>query len=305
VGFASKADGSPQEEQEETMTQIIDCPPSSARTNAAPKGLDLEAVKARQRAMWATGDFAIIGTTLQIVGETLCEAVNVASGSRVLDVACGNGNATLAAARRFCRTIGLDYVPELLARGRERAAAERLPIEFIEGDAENLPFPSATFDAVLSTFGVMFTPHQARAAEELLRVCVPGGRIGLASWTPEGFLGDYFKTVAQHVPPPPAGMPSPFTWGTEKGIESLFGPRVRVVSSTRKMYNFRYESGAHFIEIFRTYYGPTRQAFNSCDDQGKVALETSLARLLAAHDRGGTGGLVVPAEYLEIVLEKR
>jgi ubiquinone/menaquinone biosynthesis C-methylase UbiE len=288
------------------MTQIIDCPPSSARfTNVAPKPLDLEAVKARQRAMWATGDFAVIGTTLQIVGETLCEAVDLAAGTRVLDVACGNGNATLAAARRFCRTIGLDYVPELLARGRERAAADRLAIEFIEGDAESLPFPAGTFDAVLSTFGVMFAPNQPRAAEELLRVCASGGRIGLASWTPEGFLGDFFRAVAQHVPPPPAGMPSPFTWGSEKGIASLFGPRVRVVSSIRKNFNFRYESGAHMIEVFRTFYGPTRQAFNSVDDKGKLELEASIARLLATHDRGGVGGLVVPAEYLEIVLEKR
>lgn len=288
------------------MTQIIDCPPSSARfTAVAPKPLDLEAVKKRQQAMWSTGDFAIIGTTLQIVGESLCEAVDLGAGSRVLDVACGNGNATLAAGRRFCRTIGLDYVPELLARGRERAAAERLPIDFIEGDAESLPFPAATFDAVLSTFGVMFAPNHARAADELLRVCAPGGRIGLASWTPEGFLGDFFRTVAQHVPPPPAGMPSPFTWGSEMGIASLFGTRARVVASVRKNFNFRYESGAHMIEVFRTYYGPTLQAFNSVDDRGKVALEASIARLLSTHDRGGVGGLVVPAEYLEIVLEKR
>jgi SAM-dependent methyltransferase len=288
------------------MTQIIDCPPSSARfTNVAPKPLDLEAVKKRQQAMWSTGDFAVIGTTLQIVGESLCEAVDLAAGSRVLDVACGNGNATLAAARRFCRTIGLDYVPELLARGRERAAAERLAIEFIEGDAESLPFPAASFDAVLSTFGVMFAPHQARTADELLRVCAPGGRIGLASWTPEGFLGDFFRTVAEHVPPPPAGMPSPFTWGSEKGIGSLFGSRVRVVASVRKDFNFRYQSGAHMIDVFRSYYGPTLQAFNSVDDKGKLALEAALAGLLAQHDRGGVGGLVVPAEYLEIVLEKR
>jgi SAM-dependent methyltransferase len=288
------------------MTQIIDCPPSSARfTNVAAKPLDLEAVKARQRAMWATGDFAVIGTTLQIVGESLCEAVDLASGSRVLDVACGNGNATLAAARRFCRTIGLDYVPELLARARERAAAERLSIEFVEGDAESLPFPAGSFDAVLSTFGVMFAPNQARTADELLRVCESGGKIGLASWTPEGFLGDFFRTVAQHLPAPPAGMPSPFTWGSEAGIASLFGPRARVVASERKNFNFRYQSGAHMIDVFRSYYGPTRQAFATVGDQGAPALEADIARLLATHDRGGVGGLVVPAEYLEIVLEKR
>lgn len=287
------------------MTQVIDCPPFSTQPAKPQSSPDLEAVKARQRAMWATGDFAIIGTTLQIVGESLCEAVDVAAGSRVLDVACGNGNATLAAARRFCRTIGLDYVPQLLERGRERAKAERLSIEFTEGDAENLPFPSGTFDAVLSTFGVMFTPNQERAAEELLRVCAPGGRIGLASWTAEGFLGEYFRAVAKHVPPPPVALPSPFVWGSLKGIEALFGPRVSVRWANRKIFNFRYESAAHMIHVFRTYYGPTLAAFNSVDDAGKQRLEQALQELLAPFDRGEGGGLVVPAEYLELVLEKR
>src|SRR5690606_38161014 len=249
------------------MTQIIDCPPS--RPAKTPE-LDLGAIKTRQRATWASGDYAIIGTTLQGVGESLCEAAAVVSGSLVLDVACGNGNASLAAARRFCRTTGLDYVPELLARARERAQAERLPIEFVEGDAEALPFVDDSFDTVLSSFGVMFTPNQARAADELVRVCKPGGKIALANWTPEGFIGDFFRTVRDHVPPP-AGLASPFAWGTEAGITTLFGTRVRVAAAERKDHVFRYESVRHFIDIFRDYYGPTFKAFEALDEDGRRA----------------------------------
>src|SRR5688572_26484247 len=189
------------------MTQVLDCPPSQR----SPSNLvvDLAAIKARQQATWASGDFSVIGTTLQIVGESLCEAADLLAGSKVLDVACGNGNATLAAARRFCRTTGLDYVPALLERGKERAAAERLSIDFVEGDAEQLPFADASFDTLLSTFGVMFAPNQQRVADELLRACVPGGKIALASWTPEGFLGEVFRCVSKHVPSP-KGLSSPF-----------------------------------------------------------------------------------------------
>lgn len=284
------------------MTQIIDCPPSNART--APPPVDLEAIKARQRATWGSGDFAIIGTTLQWVGESLCEASDLAAGSRVLDVACGNGNASLAAARRFCHTTGIDYVPELLARGRERAHAERLEIDFVEGDAENLPFADGSFDTVLSTFGVMFAPNQLRAASELLRVCRPGGKIGLANWTPEGFLGDFFRAVSQLVPPP-AGVASPFLWGTEAGLKAFFGSDVRVLASERKHFVFRYRSAAHFIEVFRAYYGPTHQAFKALDEQGKKALEAGLASVLSRHDRDGKQALAVPGEYLEVVLERR
>jgi ubiquinone/menaquinone biosynthesis C-methylase UbiE len=285
------------------MTHSLDIAQNQASKLAAP-ALDLEAVKARQRATWGSGDFALIGTTLQIVGESLSEAADLAAGSRVLDVACGNGNATLAAARRFCVTVGVDYVPALLARAQERAAAERLPIDFVEGDAEALPFPSESFDTVLSTFGVMFAPNHARAADELLRVTAAGGRIALASWTAEGFLGAFFKTVAARVPPP-AGMPSPFVWGSEEKLATLFGARARVVRSERKPFVFRYRSAAHMIEIFRTFYGPTLQAFKALDERGQAELSNDLTELITRADRGAGRALAVPAEYLEIVLEKR
>jgi SAM-dependent methyltransferase len=285
------------------MTQIIDCSPTGA-PRAEPPALDLQAIKARQRAMWASGDFAIIGTTLQIVGESLCEAADLAAGSRVLDVACGNGNASLAAARRFCRTTGVDYVPALLERARERALAERLDLELVEGDAEALPFADATFDAVLSTFGVMFAPHQERAAAELLRVCVPGGRIALASWTAEGFLGDLLRTVSRYVPPP-AGLGSPLGWGSEARLGILFGEQARVLAAERRHFVFRYHSAAHLIDVFRRYYGPTHQAFKALEPRQQQDLTAELTALLQRRDRGSRGALAVPGEYLEVVLEKR
>lgn len=282
------------------MTQVIECPPSRP---IPANTLDFEAIKAKQRATWASGDFAVIGTTLQLMGESLCEAANLAAGSHVLDVACGNGNASLAAGRRFASVIGVDYVPALLARARERAQAERLSIAFIEGDAENLPFGEASFDTVLSSVGVMFAPNQARVAGELLRVCRTGGKIALANWTPEGFLGDLFRAVAQYVPPP-AGLPSPFAWGREDDVRALFGSKARVVSSERKDFVFRYESPAHFIHIFRTFYGPTLKAFEALDEVGRARLDADLTRLLTSQDRRAGRALAVPAEYLEIVLEK-
>lgn len=266
--------------------------------------LDLEALKARQRAMWATGDFSIIGTTLQLVGEDLCESADLAAGSQVLDVACGNGNATLAAARRFCSVTGVDYVPALLARGRDRAAAERLPIHFVEGDAERLPFQDASFDAVLSTFGVMFAANQARAAAELTRVCRSKGTIALASWTPEGFLGAMLRAVTKYVPPP-AGAPSPLSWGTERGIESLFEDRASVVQKTRKEFVFRYRSPEHMLQVFRDYYGPTYTAFRALSEDKARDLEAELLSLFSGAHRKGSRGLAVPGEYLEIVLERR
>src|SRR5215218_9084313 len=216
-------------------------------------------VKARQQAMWASGDFAIIGTTLQIVGETLAEAVDLQSGERVLDVAAGNGNATLAAARRFARVTSTDYVPALLEKGRVRAEAEGLPVTFEVADAEALPYADATFDVVLSTFGVMFAPDQAQAARELLRVCRPGGRIGLACWTPSGFLGDLLRTVGAHVPPIP-GVASPLLWGKPDHVDGLFAGAARV-AKTPRLFAFRYESAEHFVDVFRRYYGPTHKAF--------------------------------------------
>ena len=271
----------------------------SASTAAAP---DLAAVKARQRATWAAGDYAVVGTTLSIVGERLCEAVDLRAGERVLDVAAGNGNATLAAARRFAEVTSTDYVGALLERGRERAAAERLPVAFREADAEALPFPDGSFDAALSTFGAMFTPDQERAAAELARVVRPGGRIGLANWTPEGFIGQLFRTIGAHVPPP-AGVRSPALWGTEARLGELFaGHRVR---ATKQVFNLRYRSADHWLEMFRAWYGPVHRAFATLDAEGQAALEADIRALLGRMDRGGGNGLVVPSEYLEAVVTRR
>jgi ubiquinone/menaquinone biosynthesis C-methylase UbiE len=259
-------------------------------------------IKTRQQAMWASGDFAVIGTTLQIVGELLCESIDLRSDERVLDVAAGNGNATLAAARRFARVTSTDYVPALLERGRQRAEAERLDVTFEVADAEALPYPAASFDVVLSTFGVMFAPDQAAAAAELMRVCRPGGRIGLASWTPEGFLGQLFQVVAGYVPPVP-GVRSPLLWGTRAHIAELF-PGAAAIEHTARHFAFRYRSPEHWVEVFRAFYGPVHKAFAGLDDAGQAAFETDLIALLRKADVGGTGGLVVPAEYLETIVTR-
>jgi SAM-dependent methyltransferase len=261
-------------------------------------------IKARQRATWASGDFAVIGNTLQIVGETLCEAVDLRSNERALDVACGNGNATLAAARRWADVTGVDYVPSLLAKGRVRAEADGLAIEFVEGDAEALPFPDASFDVVLSTFGVMFAPNHARAAAELVRVCRPGGRIGLASWTAEGFIGELLRTVARFVPPPP-GLASPALWGNRDHVRELFGAGVSAIETTKREFAFRYQSPAHFITVFRDFYGPTHKAFAALDEDGRMGLRGAIEALLARYDRGGGRGLVAMGEYLEVVATRR
>jgi SAM-dependent methyltransferase len=278
------------------------------QTMQAPGGnahavADLVAVKQRQQAAWASGDFAVIGSTLQIVGESLCEAVDVRAGEKVLDVAAGNGNATLAAARRFAEVTSTDYVPALLERGRLRSIADGFPVTFREADAEALPFPDASFDVVLSTFGVMFTPNQERAAEEMLRACRRGGRIGLANWTPSGFIGELFKVIGRHVPPP-AGVRSPAIWGTEARLQELFGRAASSIATTRRDFNFRYRSAAHWVEVFRTYYGPVHKAFLALDASRQEALEQDLMELLARFDHGGAAGLVVPAEYLEVVIAR-
>jgi ubiquinone/menaquinone biosynthesis C-methylase UbiE len=285
-------------EENDPMTQVLDCPPSERRVAAV---VDLAAVKTRQQAMWASGDFSIIGTTLQIVGESLCEAVDLEAGTSVLDVACGNGNASLAAARRFCKVTGLDYVPELLRRAGERAEAERLALELVLGDAEQLPFQDARFDFALSTFGIMFAPDQERAAQEITRVVKPGGKIGLANWTPEGFIGQLLKTVGKHVPPPP-GVASPIYWGMEARVRDLFAG-CRGVQATRKDFLFRYESTAHFIDVFRRFYGPTHKAFGALDAEGQTRLEADIAELVARFNRR-SASCVVPGEYLEVVIER-
>ena len=265
--------------------------------------IDFTAIKTRQQTAWASGDYAVIGTTLQIVGEQLAEACDLRWGERVLDVAAGNGNATLAAARRGCRVTSTDYVAALLDRGAERARAERLEVAFQEADAEALPFADAGFDAVLSTFGVMFAPDQPRAAAELARVCRPGGRIGLASWTPEGFIGRLFKVLGRHVPPPP-GVQPPSRWGVQAHLDELFGDRAAAIALTPRMFNFRYRSPAHFIEVFRTWYGPVHKAFAALPADQAAALERDLTGLLEEMNIAGPDSLVVPSEYVETVITR-
>ncbi len=264
--------------------------------------VDFSAIKQRQQAMWAAGDYAVVGTTLQIVGEQLCEAVDMRAGERVLDVAAGNGNATLAAARRFADVTSTDYVGALLDRAKERAKADHFNIKFQEADAEALPFADATFDVVLSTFGVMFTPNQDKSASELARVCRRGGRIGLANWTPDGFIGQLFKTIGKHVPPP-AGVKSPALWGTETHLGELFAGQD--VKATKQIFNFRYKSADHWLEIFKTYYGPTNRAFAALDAPKQAALQADIVELLSRLNRGGKDTLIVPSEYLEVVVTKR
>lgn len=265
--------------------------------------IDLGMIKSRQQIAWGSGDYAVIGTTLQIVGESLCEAVDLRSNQRVLDVAAGNGNATLAAARRFADVVSTDYVGALLDRGRECANAERLTVTFQEADAEALPFPDASFDVVLSTFGVMFTPDQERAAQEMMRVTCPGGTIGLANWTPEGFIGQVFKTIGKYVPPAP-GMKSPALWGNRAHLEALFGSNA-AVAATSKHFVFRYKSPQHWLEIFRTYYGPVLKTFAAIDPKAREGLEADLYALLGKFNTAKDGTLVVPGEYLEVVVTKK
>jgi SAM-dependent methyltransferase len=232
---------------------------SVVSSDPAVKPDPLTSVKARQQAMWGSGDYAVIGATLQIVGELLNEAVDVRAGERVLDVAAGNGNATLAAARRFASVTSTDYVPALLERGRRRAEAEGFDVTFEVADAEALPYPNASFDVVLSTFGVMFAPNHEQAAWELMRVCRPGGRIGVACWTPTGFLGQLFRVLAGHVPPMP-GVRSPLLWGTDSHIQDLFAGAAAIKHTTRH-FAFRYRSPEHWVDVFRAYYGPVHKAF--------------------------------------------
>jgi ubiquinone/menaquinone biosynthesis C-methylase UbiE len=265
--------------------------------------IDFEALKKRQQAAWSAGDYALIGTTLQIVGEELCEALDIRSGQKVLDVAAGNGNVSLAAARRWCDVVATDYVPALLERARERAAAEHLPMEFQEADAEALPFPDASFDAVVSTFGVMFTPDQERAAAELVRVCKGGGKIGLANWTPEGFIGQLFKTIGKHVAPPP-GARSPALWGDRARIGELFVGHASSVKSAQRHFVFRYRSPLHWLEVFKTYYGPVLKTFAALSPEAQAALQRDLLELVARFNRSNDGTMVVPSEYLEIVITR-
>jgi ubiquinone/menaquinone biosynthesis C-methylase UbiE len=261
-------------------------------------------VKSRQQTAWASGDYAVVGTTLQLVGELLAEACDLRYDEKVLDVAAGNGNATLAAARRGCRVTSTDYVPALLERGAQRARAEGLTAEFLAADAEALPFEDASFDCVLSTFGVMFAPDQPRAAAELTRVCRPGGRVGLANWTPTGFIGQLFKTLGRHVPPAP-GAQSPALWGVETHLQTLFGRAAARIDITPRVFQFRYRSAAQFVDVFRTWYGPVHKAFAALGQHEAAALEADLMALLGEMNRAGPDSLIVPSDYLEVVVTRR
>jgi SAM-dependent methyltransferase len=264
---------------------------------------DLAAIRYRQQAVWASGDYAVIARTLQIVAESLCETADLRAGEKVLDVATGTGNAAIAAARRFANVTATDFVPALLEHGRDRAAAEGLHIVFREADADDLPFPDGAFDAVLSTHGVMFAADQERAAHELTRVCRRGGRIALANWTPEGFIGELFRLIASYVPPPARQRP-PAAWGTQARLRELFGADADIRMVPRR-FMFRYRSAAHWVEVFRASYGPTHQAFLALDPSRQRALEADLLALLHRFDHGGPSGLVVPGAYVEVVIGRR
>jgi ubiquinone/menaquinone biosynthesis C-methylase UbiE len=266
--------------------------------------LDLSAVKAKQQAAWAAGDYAVIGTTLQIVGETLCEALDLRAGQRVLDVAAGNGNATLAAARRWCDVVSTDYVPSLLERAKARAGAEGLAVQFEQADAEGLQFADGAFDVVVSTFGVMFTPNQEKAAAELARVCKPGGKIGLANWTPASFIGELFKLMGRYLPPP-AGVKPPSLWGTEERLRELFGSRIAALQAPRRNYMFRYRSPRHWLDTFRTYYGPMNKAFAALEAGKQEALAEDVLGLAQRYNTATDGTMVVAGEYLEAVIRLR
>jgi ubiquinone/menaquinone biosynthesis C-methylase UbiE len=280
-----------------TIASVTNRPPAAAELSAA----DLRAIKTKQQATWASGDFSIIGTTLQIVGESLCEAVDLRSGSKVLDVAAGNGNCSLAAARRFCDVTSTDYVPALLEDGRRRAEAERLPITFQQADAEALPFADNSFDVVLSSFGVMFTPNHKQSAGELLRVCRPEGRIGLANWTPRGFIGRLFAVVGRHAPPPP-GLRPPSRWGMEDHLDDLFRRSASDIHTTYRDFVFRYRSPEHWVEVFRSWYGPVHKAFAGLSTDGQRRLEQDLISLINDFNSSGDSTMVVPSEYVEVVV---
>ncbi len=266
--------------------------------------INYSAVKEKQRTTWGSGDYGRIGVTLQITGEQLCESMDLASGESVLDIASGNGNVTLAAARRFCDVTSTDYVEAWLEQSKKRAEAEGLQIAYQFADAEALPFSDNSYDNVVSTFGVMFTPNQRQSAAELIRVCKPNGKIGLVNWTPEGFIGQLFKLIGGYITPP-AGVKSPALWGTREFINEQFAPHAAEITYRTREFNFRYRSAQHWIDLFRTFYGPVHKAFAALDESKGAELEQDIHQLIARFNRSVGNGIVVPSEYLEIVVQKR
>ncbi|MDJ0741490.1 MAG: class I SAM-dependent methyltransferase [Gammaproteobacteria bacterium] len=272
-------------------------------TNPGSQGPDYEAIKSKQRDTWGSGDYGRVGVTLQITGEELCEALDVRAGQRVLDVAGGNGNVSLAAARRFCKVVSTDYLVPLLEHTQARARAEGLVIDCRHADAEDLPFDNASFDHVVSTFGVMFAPNQAQAAAELLRVCRPGGRIGLANWTPQGFIGQLFKIIGRYQPPPD-GLDSPAAWGTRDFLYERFGNDAESITVNQRTFCFRYESPRHWLDVFTRYYGPTLKAFEALDEEHRRSLGDDILALIARLNTAHDGSMIVPSEYLEVVIDR-
>jgi SAM-dependent methyltransferase len=272
--------------------------------NTAQIAPDYAAIKAKQQTAWGSGDYAVIGSTLNIVGEQLAEAADINPGERVLDVAAGNGNATLAAARRFAEVTSTDYVGDLLEKGRVRTEAEGMRVAFRQADVDALPFDNGSFDAVVSTFGCMFAPNQAATASEMARVCRSGGRIAMANWTPDSFIGALFKVIGKHVPPP-AGVQSPALWGSRERLEALFGPTAAKIEIETRAFNFRYHSVAHWLDLFRTYYGPTHKAFAALPEDGQKALAAEMTHLATEHNVSKNGWMVVPSAYAEVVITKR
>ncbi|MBA3868257.1 MAG: class I SAM-dependent methyltransferase [Chloroflexota bacterium] len=269
-----------------------------------PQTADLAAVKAKQQQAWSTGDYAIVGASLLIVSEQLCEAADLHSGHKVLDVATGSGNTALAAARRWCEVTGIDYVPALLKHANDRATAEQLHVTFKEGDAENIPCTDESFDVVMSTFGVMFAPNQEQAASEMLRVCRPEGLIAMANWVPDGCVGEIFRVIAKYIPPAPGLKPAAL-WATQDRLTELFGSQTNNIQLTRRSYYFRYRSAQHWVDTFSTYYGPIVKAFGALDTDGKKSLSADLVDILNRHNRAGNDALVSQADYAEIVITKK
>ncbi|MGH8976160.1 MAG: class I SAM-dependent methyltransferase [Acidimicrobiia bacterium] len=260
---------------------------------------DYGAITARQQHVWSEGDFARIGVTAVIVGELLCEAVDVIPGERVLDVASGSGNAALAAARRWADVTASDFVPHLLETAARRAEAEGLPLATRVADAQDLPFPDASFDLVLSTFGAMFAPDQERTAAELARVCRPGGRIGMANWTPDGMAGEMFRTTAAHVPSPPGLRPA-VDWGRPERLQELFGDAISELRVERRQFVFRWHSVEQTLEYFKTWFGPTKVAFAALDPAGQEALGNDLLAVWRTRNQSETA-FIAPADYLQVV----
>ena len=263
---------------------------------------DFTAIKAKQRVAWGSGDYAVVGSTLQIVGETLCEALDVRSGQTLLDVAAGNGNVALAAARRFMQVTCTDYVPQLLAKAQARAQASGLTISFQEADVEQLPFPDQSFDNVTSSFGAMFAPNQPQTATEMFRVLKPGGKIGMANWTPDSFIGGLFKTLGRYVPPAP-DLSSPALWGTSDRLQELF-PNAITIECTEQQYSLRYPSAQHWVTTWREIYGPLQKAFSTLSDELANDLTEDLLQLIATHNRADDGTMVVPSTYLQVIVKK-